>query len=113
MSKPRTQQIMDFLRENPTASNKEIAKAIGWDVDNTTNTISTLNVRGWINSKRKDGERQIEVVWEPKERQTVKEFKQDVYYDMLPKAIETYEEATSVDELNVAAKIIFRILENI
>ena len=110
---PKTHQVMMFLRENPHATNDDVAREMGFTNKGAANYVSLLNVRGWINSVYTDGKRTIEVVWKESESQTIKDFRKDAYYEMLPNALETYEEATNVQDLNVAAKIVFRILENL
>ncbi|RLK63175.1 hypothetical protein D3H64_06170 [Atopobacter sp. AH10] len=111
--KPITQRIMEFLREHPHATNDEIAETAGITNKRAADTLSVLNIRGWVDSSYNEGKRTIIVKWKPKDTETVKELRQNTYYEMLPKALETYEEATNVQDLNVAAKIIFRILENL
>lgn len=110
---PITQKTMNFLKEHPHATNDEIAEAIGVSNKRAADMLSLLNTRGWVDSSYNDGLRTVIVKWKPKETETVKELRQNIYYEMLPKALETYEEATNVQDLNVAAKIIFRILENL
>lgn len=111
--KPMSHRLMDYLRDNPTATNEELSNALKAQECNVRSLLSRLNTRGWVKVNGKNGNRTVEVIKGEDEEPSIKEYKRDTYFEMLPKALDAYNQATNAEELNVTAKIVFKILDNI
>lgn len=112
-TKPKTHRLMDYLRIYPNQTNKEIAEGLGPDFDsnNVRDYVSTLKARDWLKVTGTGANRHIDVVYE--DPVTMQEFKKDIYTQMLPPLLHSFEQTTNAQDQVLVAKTIFKILENL
>lgn len=107
-----TKQLLEHLSLNPTASRAELSNMMNLSERRIDKMIHYFKSKGWIRISDVDGQRVIEVL-KSTDSKNMTEFKQSIYVEMLPVLLEDFEQATNIDERNVIAKLIFKVLNNI
>lgn len=100
-------KVVDYLAENPTATNSEIATDLGASEGVIKTYIGRLNRQSKINTLEKDGKRFIQVLEVPKD------FKREVYEMMVEKYLEDFENAEFYTERIEIGKLILRLMEKL
>lgn len=107
----KTEKVLNYLQDHPTASNGEIATALEIDDGYVRRQISLFKNRGWIEVEGAGTGRRVTVT--RKEPESMTEFKREIYTEMLPTLMWDFEQATNIQDRNMVAKMIFRVLENL
>ncbi|MGM0238482.1 hypothetical protein [Enterococcus sp. AZ103] len=107
----KTDKIIDYLRNHPVDTNIEIADALKFDKELVRKQISLFKARGWIQVTYENKVRTIIVKKE--DPKSMVEYKKEIFTEMLPTLLSDFEETTSIQERNMVAKMIFRVLENL
>lgn len=106
-----TDRILNYLQDHPTATNGEIGTALDIDDSYVRRQISLFKNRGWLEVEGAGKDRHIRVT--RKEPENMTEFKREIYTEMLPTLMWDFEQATNIQDRNMVAKMIFRVLENL
>ena len=109
MEKTKMQVLLDYLRTHPNESNQEIADGLGkgFDRDFVKGNISIMKTRKWIKVNGQGASRIIEVTYE--DPVNMQEYKTQ----MLPTLLHSFEQTTNIQDQVLAAKTIFKILDNL
>lgn len=107
------QVLLDYLRTHPNESNQEIASGLGegFDRDFVKGNISIMKTRKWIKVNGQGAGRTIEVTYE--DPVNMQEYKKSIYTQMLPTLLFSFEQTTNIQDQVLAAKTIFKILDNL
>lgn len=103
--------LLDYLRDNPHKTNKEIDKDLNLGALYIRQSIYTMKARGWLTVEGTGSERKIQVI--KREPVDLKEFKQDIYVAMIPQLLVDFESSTSIADRSLTFKNICKALENI
>ena len=113
MEKTKMQVLLDYLRTHPTGTNQEIADGLGegYDREFVKGNISIMKTRKWIKVTGQGANRTIEVTYE--DPANMQEYKKGIYTQMLPTLLYSFEQTTNIQDQVLAAKTIFKILDNL
>lgn len=101
-------KVIDYLAENPTATNAEIASDLGAGENVIKTYIGRLNRQSKITTGiGPDGKRHIRVLEVPKD------FKREVYEMMVEKYLEDFDNAEFYTERIEIGKLILRLMEKL
>ena len=105
------EKVLEFLRNNPTATNPEIAKAVRIDADIVKAYISKLKLRGNIEVQGQGLTRTITVLKElPVSKHS---YKKGIVETMIDKYMEDFESCELLNDRIEVGKVILRLLEKL
>lgn len=104
-------KILEYLRDNPRATNKEISEELKMDSDIVKSVISKLKIRGDIEVQGQGVTRTITVLKEPPVSKN--EYKKDILRELLEIYLEEMREAGTVQEKIELGKLILKITEKL
>ena len=105
------EKVLEFLRNNPTATNPEIAKAVRIDTDIVKAYISKLKARGNIEVQGQGITRTITVLKEmPVSKHS---YKKGIVETMIDKYMEDFEDCGTLNDRIEVGKIILKLLEKL
>lgn len=105
------QKILKFLHENPSATNKEIAKNLRISEGHVKTDISRLKSSGYIFVDSTDGIRTISIIRGlPAERS---EYKKEIYQELLDGYLQDFREAETRTDRKEVGTLILRIVERL
>lgn len=99
--------ILDHLRKFPNATNEEIAEAADTSLGYVKQAIHYFKKRRHIEVTSKEGKRFIVVL---KDTEEVKDFKKEVYEEMLPPLLDKMNSGISTKELTEISRVVIAIL---
>ena len=103
--------ILEYLRNNPTATNPEIADNLKIDVNNVKANIGKLKARGYIEVQGQGITRTITVLKEmPVSKHS---YKKEIIETMIGKYMEAFEESGTLNDRIEVGKVILRLLEKL
>ncbi len=105
------EKVLEFLRNNPTATNPEIGKAVRIDADIVKAYISKLKARGNIEVQGQGVTRTITVLKElPVSKHS---YKKDVMTELSDIFLEDIRNSVSISEKIELGKLIIKIIEKL
>lgn len=109
------ERVYDYISDNPTSSNSEIANDLNAEYRTVKEYILRLKNRGLIEvNYDEDGERVIKIIDElPAVKAKPKTYKQEVYYEMIETYRLDFKEASCFDDRLKVGREIRRILNDI
>ena len=103
--------ILEYLRDNPKATNPEIADNLKIDVNNVKANIGKLKARGYIEVQGQGITRTITVL---KEMHVSKHsYKKEIIETMISKYMEDFEDCGTLNDRIEVGKVILRLLEKL
>ena len=107
----KVNEILAYLRENPRATNKEIAEELKMDSDNVKATIWKLKDKGYIEVLGQGVTRTITVLKEmPASKHS---YKKEIIETMIGKYMEDFEDCGTLNDRIEVGKVILRLLEKL
>lgn len=110
--KTKTEQIMDYFRDNPRSSNKEAAEALNTTENTVKGTLWRLRGRGWIEfDDRADGGRSVRIL---KGSDKINfNFKKETYSMMIDVYLEDFQSAETWRERVDIGQMIMKIMKEL
>ncbi len=103
--------ILEYLRDNPKATNPEIADNLKIDVNNVKANIGKLKARGYIEVQGQGVTRTITVLKEmPVSKHS---YKKGIIETMIDKYMEDFEDCGTLNDRIEVGKIILKLLEKL
>ncbi len=109
MINEKLSKILDYLEENPNATNDEITKGTGLDKNYIKVMISRLKTRGKINTEYKEGKRTIKILQEYKREDLI--YCEEVTIRTLFKLVELNDKENTGEEIRANAKLIYQYIQ--
>ena len=108
--------VLEYLRDNPKAMNKEIADNLKIDYDNVKSYINRLKTGGYIEVQGQGITRTVTVLKEMpvREKPTSKNsYKKEIIETMIDKYMEDFKDSGTLNDRIEVGKVILRLLEKL
>ena len=103
--------VLEYLRDNPKAMNKEIADNLKIDYDKVKANIGKLKARGYIEVQGQGVTRIITVLKEPPVSKH--SYKKEIIETMIDKYMEDFKDSGTLNDRIEVGKVILRLLEKL
>ncbi len=105
------EKILEFLRDNPKATDQEIAEAVGILSNSVPIYIGRLKDKGWL-EVQKDGK--LRTILVAKELPISKNvYKKEIIETMIAKYMEDFEDCGTLNDRIEVGKVILKLLEKL
>lgn len=103
--------VLEYLREHPEASDKEISENLGI-IKKTVNTyVYRLALKGFIKVIGTPSDRVVEIIKEPDVSKS--DYKKEIFKQMIDTYLDDFENASSIQERNSIGLMITRLIDRL